>query len=137
MIKVTELRPGDTILGWMRIGYALKKGRTATGVIYRFVPSKAEQFDQDDLQQFTGIVVSNDTVNYILRVEAARMNRYTMAAESPLPAEIHYSSIQRLRRLSKTANFARQQNPLRPTAVAIGTGYYPYRTAEEVQLRWK
>lgn len=137
MTTVLELRPGDNILGWMRIGYALKKGRTATGVIYRFVPAKAERFDQDDLQQFTGLVVANDTTQHILRVEVSRMNRYLMPVSESLPAEIHYGALHRLRKVSQVANAPRPQNPRRPTAVAKGTGYYPYRTVEEVSLRWK
>lgn len=135
-VKVTELRPGDPIFGWMKIGFALRKERTATGVIYRSVPPRRDRFNQDDLQQFTGIVVSNDTVNHILRVECSRMTPMMRAVEASLQAEIHYLAFKRLRLISKHAFAPRAQNPLRPTQQALGTGFYAYRTQEEVQLTW-
>lgn len=137
MISVLELRPGDSVLGWMRIGFALRKGRTATGVIYRYVPSKPERFSQDDLQQFTGHIMSNDTERQLLRIAVSRMNRFTMPVEASLPAEIHYGALLRLRKLSSFAHSPKPQNPLRPTAMLYRTGNHPYRTAEEVSLRWR
>ncbi len=134
--KITELLPGDPIFGWMKLGYALRKERTATGVIYRSVPPRRDRFDKDDLQQFTGMVVRNDTVNHVLHVECARMTKMTRAVEPPLPAEIHYLAFKRIRLISKHAFPPRPQNPLWPTQVAMGTGFYAYRTQEEVQLTW-
>lgn len=135
-LKITELRPGDPILAWMKLGFALRKERTATGIIYRAAPRKAEQFDQDDLQQFTGLVTANDTVNHILRVECSRMTSMTRATEPPLSAEIHYLAFKRIRKVSKHAFPPRAENPLRPTRRALGTGFYAYRTQEEVLLIW-
>lgn len=136
MRKVKELRPGDPILGWLKLGFALVKERTATGVLYRTVPSRPDRFDKDDLQQFTGMVIGNDTENCILRVEVSRMTRYTRAVEPPLSAEIHYLAFKRIRLVSKHAFPPKPQNPLRPTQHAFGTGSYAYRTQEEVLLRW-
>lgn len=136
MVKVTELQPGDPILGWMKIGFALRKERTATGIIFRSVPSRPDRFDKDDLQQFTGLVVHNDVEQKILHVECSRMTAMTRAVEPPLPAEIHYWAFKRIRLISKRAFTPKSQNPLRPTQHALGTGSYAYRTQEEVLLVW-
>jgi hypothetical protein len=134
--KITELRPGDPILAWMKMGFALRKERTATGIIYRSAPTKAERFDKDDLQQFTGLVTANDTVNHILRVECSRMTSLTRAVEPSLSAEIHYLAFKRIRLVSKQSFSPKPENPLRPTRRALGTGFYAYRTQEEVLLIW-
>jgi len=136
MRKISELRPGDSILGWMKIGYALRKQRRADGTIFRDVPSRHDRFDKDDLQNFMGMVIANDTVNHILSVDCARMTKLERAVEPPLRADIHYLAFKRVRLVSKYAHFPRPQNPLRPTQVAMGTGFYAYRTQEEVDLTW-
>lgn len=136
-MKVTELVAGDQIIGWMRIGFALQKRRLPNGRTYRQVPSKPDRFDKDDLQQFSGLVTFNDVENHILRVEAARMNRFLEATSESLPAEIHYAAFSRLRRVSPFAYSPRPEYPLRPTRKGIGTGFHGYRTQEEVQLIWK
>ncbi len=136
MRKVTDLRPGDSIFGWMKIGFALQKARTATGVIYRQVPSRHDRFDKDDLQQFVGAVVRNDTTRHILTVDCSRMTSKGRAVEPPLLAEIHYLAFKRIRYISKFAYPPKPENPLRPTRQGIGTGFYAYRTQEEVQLIW-
>lgn len=135
-IKITDLKPGDSIFGWMKIGFALRKDRTARGSLYYSVPSVRDRFNKDDLQQFVGLVVENDTVNHILHVDCSRMTKMTRAVEPPLPAEIHYLAFKRIRLISKYAFPPRPQNPLRPTQEAMGTGFYAYRTQEEVQLTW-
>lgn len=134
--KITELQPGDSIFGWMKIGFALRKERTATGILFRSVPPRRDRFDKDDLQQFVGMVVKNDTVNHILHVDVSRMTKMTRAVESPLPAEIHYLAFKRIRLISLRPFTPKPQNPLRPTQHALGTGNYAYRTQEEVQLTW-
>ena len=134
--KITELQPGDTIFGWMKMGFALRKERTATGVLFRSVPPRRDRFDKDDLQQFTGMVVRNDTVNHILHVECSRMTAMTRAVEPSLPAEIHYLAFKRIRYVSKHAFPPKGENPLRPTRRGYGTGFYAYRTQEEVLLIW-
>lgn len=135
-VKITELRPGDSIFGWMKIGYALRKERTATGILFRSAPTKATRFSKDDLQQFVGFVLGNDTSNHILRVDCSRMTKMTRAVEPPLPAEIHYLAFHRIRLISKFAYSPKPENPLRPTRQGIGTGFYAYRTQEEVLLIW-
>ena len=134
--KITDLRAGDSIFGWLKIGFALRKERTATGVIYRSVPPRRDRFDKDDLQQFTGMVVRNDLVNHILHVDCSRMTHMMRAVGESLPAEIHYLALKRVRFVSPFAYAPRPQNPLRPTQHAMGTGNYAYRTQEEVQITW-
>jgi hypothetical protein len=134
--RISDLQPGDQIFGWMKIGFALQKQRNPDGTLFRTVPSRKDRFDKDDLQQFVGMVVSNDTVNHVLRVDVARMTKLTRAVEPPLPAEIHYLAFSRVRLISKYPLPGRPQNPLWPTQVALGTGFYAYRTQEEVLLTW-
>lgn len=137
MLRVADLKPGDEIFGWMKNGFALRKGRNvATGQSFRFVPSKPTRFEGEDLSRFTGLLTKNDVANKILVVEVQEMNRFAMAVSPPLRAEIPYLALTRLRRLSKTAYPGKPQNPKRPTQIAIGTENRPYRTIEEVLLTW-
>ena len=135
-VKITDLKPGDSIFGWMKRGYALRKQRNPDGSLYRDVPPRHDRFDKDDLQQFIGLVIANDTVNHILSVDVSRMTKMTRAVEAPLRADIHYLAFRRVRIISKFAHAPRAQNPLRPTQQAMGTGFYAYRTQEEVELTW-
>ena len=137
MLRVVDLKPGDEILGWMKNGFGLRKGRNAaTGQVFRFVPGKPTRFEGDDLSRFTGLLAKNDVANKILIVEVQEMNRYTMAVSPAVRAEIPYLALIRLRRLSKTAFPGKPQNPKRPTQMAIGSSNRPYRTIEEVLLTW-
>jgi len=134
-MKVVELKPGDNVMGWMRLGYALRKAYIgATKQMYRYVPNKPTRFAKDDIQRFTGLVVRNDTVNKVLSLEFQEMNRLGTAVSQSIQADIPYFSLTRLRFLSKEATLGRPQNPLRPTAVASNTEFYPYRTLIEVEL---
>jgi hypothetical protein len=137
MVRVTELKPGDEILGFMKNGFALRKARNAaTGLAYRYVPSRPERYDFDDLSRFTGLVTRNDVAGQLLVVEVQEMNRYAMAVSPAITAEIPYLALSRLRRLSKINFPGKPQNPARPTQIAIGSHNRNYRTAEEILLRW-
>lgn len=134
--KIGELKAGDSIYGWMKIGFALRKERRVDGQLFRSVPSKPDRFDKDDLQQFVGMVISNDTVNHILQVDCSRMSSKGNPSEAPIPAEVHYLAFKRIRLISKQAFPPKPENPLRPTRQAIGTGFFAYRTQEEIALLW-
>ena len=136
MRRISDLKPGDSIFGWMKLGFALRKQRRVDGSLYRDVPTRHDRFDKDDLQQFIGMVIANDTVNHILTVDTSRMTKMERAVEPPLRSEIPYLFLKRVRYISKYAHFPRPQNPLRPTQIAKGTGFYAYRTQEEVDLTW-
>lgn len=137
MLKVTDLRPGDELLGWMKLGFALRKDRNAaTGMPFRYVPSTPARYSLDDLSKFTGLLIHNDVTQGILSVEVQEMNRYAMAVSSPLPVDIPYLALSRLRRLSEVNFPGKPQNPYRPTQIAIGSHNRNYRTTEEVSLRW-
>lgn len=136
MLTITDLKPGDSILAWLKIGFALQKSRRVDGTLFYSLPSRADRFDKSDLQQFVGNVVHNDTVNHILMVNASRMTSKTQAVEPPLLAEIHYLAFKRVRLISPHAFAPKAENPLRPTRKGIGTGFYPYRTQTEVMLVW-
>lgn len=136
-LLVTELKPSDELLGWMRIGFALRKGRNvATGLPFRYVPGRPERYDFDDLSRFTGLLTHNDVVNQVLVVEVQEMNRYAMAVSESVRVEIPYAALKRLRRLSKINYPGKPQNPARPTQIAIGSHNRNYRTTEEVLLKW-
>lgn len=136
-LRVIDIVPGDEVLGWMRIGFALRKGRNAaTKADFMYVPSKASVATPTDLNRYTGWVVSNDIANKILMVEVQQMNRYTMAVSAPIRADIPYMAMYRLRRLSKMHYMGAPQNPQRPTQRAIGSQNRPYRIIEDVLLTW-
>lgn len=137
MLRADQLLPGDEILGWMKIGFALRVGRNAhTKEIYRFVPGRPERFERDDLNRFTGLLTANDTVNRILTVEVQAVNRFAQACSPAMRAQIPYMALSRLRRLSKVNYPGKPQNPRRPTQIAIGSENRAYRTIEEVLLKW-
>lgn len=137
MVRIIDIKPGDELLGWMKLGYGLRKERNvATGQLYRIVEPKAVRFSYDDLSRWTGWVVSNDVANRVLYVETQAMNRYTMASGDKIFSQVPYLAIKQLRRLSKMTFPGKPQNPLRPTQVAIGSQNRPYRTIEEVLLTW-
>ena len=136
MKRISELKQGDPIMGWMKLGFALRKQRRVDGTLFRDVPSQHDRFDKDDLQQFVGMVLANDTVNHILTVDVARATPMKRAVEPPLPADIHYLAFKRIRLVSKFAHTPRVQNPMWPTQQAIGTAFQAYRTQEEVDLTW-
>lgn len=136
-LRVIDIVPGDEVLGWMRIGFALRRGRNAaTGAVYMYVPSKAQRATATDMNRYTGWVVANNVANKILVVEVQQMNRYTMAVSAPVRADIPYMAMYKLRRLSKTVFPGKPENPERPTQRAIGSQNRPYRTIEDVLLTW-
>ena len=137
MVKIVDLTPGDEVLGFMKNGFALRKAlNSVTGLLYRFAPSRPDTYDQDDLAKFTGLVTANDPVNQIITIEVQEVNRFTMSSSPSIRADIPYKALARLRRLSKVNYPGKPQNPLRPTQVARGSENRPYRTVEEVLLRW-
>jgi len=134
-MKVVELKAGDTVMGWMRIGFALRKefvGNPRT--LLRVTPGRPTRFSQDDLPRFIALVISNDTVNKSLHLEVQEMNRLGTAVSKPIPAVVPYARLTRLRYLSKEAFVGKPQNPLRPTAISFNTQFYPYKTSIEVEL---
>lgn len=135
-LRVIDIVPGDEILGWMRIGFALKRGRAVNGSVYMYVPTKAQRAAPTDMNRYTGWVVANNVAAKVLVVEVQQMNRYTMAVSTPVRAEIPYMTMYRLRRLSKVVFPGKPENPERPTHRAIGSQNRPYRTIEDVLLTW-
>jgi hypothetical protein len=136
MIYVTDLLPGDEIQGWMKLGFALKKQRRVDGTLFYAVPDRASNVEKDDLTRFVGWIVSNNTTTHVLVVEVVHLNSRGRVYGDPIQTTLHYSVLKRVRKISRISYPARAQNPLRPTHVAIGTGYSAYRTVEEVMLKW-
>lgn len=134
MRRITDLQPGESILGWLRIGFALRKERTVKGVIYRSVPSKATPFRKDDIQQFIGQVVQN--TGEVLTVNCAPRSHYSVQSGQALLAEIHYLALGRINTISKEAHEPKPEYPLRPTRQGFGTQFYAYRTREPILLVW-
>jgi hypothetical protein len=134
-MKVVELKAGDTVMGWLRTGYALRKEYVgATKSVVRSTPQRPTRFSKDDLQRFIGIVVGNDASGKLLHLEVQEMNRLGTAVSKPIPAVVPYVHFTRLRLLSKETFEGQPQNPLRPTAISFNTGFYPYKTSIEVEL---
>lgn len=138
-MKVTELQPGDEIICYMRTGLALEVAITGKGAPYRYVPKKPQPASISALTRFTGIVINNNLVDNVLRVQTAQLNSQKIYsnAEPVLVADIHYSAFKKVQILSKV-NFE-PENPYvgRPTKYeGLGTKRKPYRTLEEVKLDW-
>lgn len=133
-MRITELTPGNEVHGWLTIGRALKRGRHFDGSAFRYVPLKNVIAGPDDLQKFTGTVVENDKSLLILTLNVARLGRFgDMADAESLKVDIAYPMFQRLRILSPINYNPPLKDLKHPTSLIQ---YVPYRTIEEVTLRW-
>lgn len=135
-ITIRDLKAGDQILGFMRLGLALEKGRRADGEsIFRFVPSRPQKASSWALTRWHGFVNSNDTEIGILKVTVTAVNSlgFTTGRES-LPAEISYTALSRVRIYSEISFEPKPEKVSRPTSKALGTGFKPYKTLTEVIL---
>ncbi len=135
VIRITDLKAGDEILGFMRLGLALERARRADGeAIYRFVPSRPQKAGPSALTRWHGLVSSNDTTNKILKVTVTPVNSLMFAGREHLPAEISYTALSRVRIFSKISFAPRPEKITRPTSKALGTAFKPFRTLTEVLL---
>ena len=135
-IYISDLKPADEIQAWVKLGFALKKGRNPDGSLFRFVPNKPMRADPDDLTRFTGWVVSNDPDSRTLLLHVQKNDSHgTPVSRESLQAAVSYSIFQRVRKFSDVAFEPREQSLTRPTGKAIGTAFKAYRIVEEVVLR--
>ena len=130
-MRITDLQKGNQIAGWMALGRALKKGRNFDGSAFRYVPLKVTTISKDDLQTFIGQVVENNTHLLTLTVNVSRMGSYIDLHDTEtLQAEIAYPLLQRIRIFSDVNH---EPKPKSPTSLVT---HIPYRTIEEVLLKW-
>jgi len=135
-VLLSEIEPGKELICYMRLGLALRKGRTAKGKVYMYVPSKPERTRANGLTRFRAWVITNDATDKIITMNITRMNSYRGPYNREMfHVQMHYSALQRVRLLSDTAFEAREQNPQRPTSQAIGTAFRAYRTITEVLIQ--
>ncbi len=135
-ISITELVPGDEVWGWMRLGFALKQGRTVHGLIYRYVPDKATRAESGDLTRFVGLVMINNTTTSVITLSVSQLGSRGIATnrEQPKAVDIHYSNLQRMRKLGPTVASQYTDNLTFP-ANFEDAKFKPYRTLIEVRLR--
>lgn len=135
-ITVRDLKAGDQVLGFMRLGLALEKGRRADGEsIFRFVPSRPQKASSSAFTRWHGFVNSNDTKLGILKVTVTAVNSLGFATgKESLPAEISYTALSRLRIYSKIAFEPKPEKSSRPTSKGFGTAFKPFKTLTEVIL---
>ena len=132
---IKDLIAGDQVLGFMRLGLALEKGRSADGEsIFRFVPKRPQKASSSALTRWYGFVNSNDTDIGILKVTVTAVNSLGFAGRESLPAEISYTALSRLRIYSKISFEPRPEKVGRPTSQALGTAFKPFKTLTEVIL---
>ena len=135
VVRIADLKAGDEIVGFMRLGLALEKARRADGEsIYRYVPSRPQKAGPSALTRWHGLVSSNDTTNKILKVTVTALNSVMFTGREHLPAEVSYSSLGRVRVYSTIAFEPKEEKVTRPTSKALGTAFKPYRTLTEVLL---
>lgn len=133
--RIKDLKAGDEVLGFMRLGLALEKRRSADGeTIFRIVPKRPQKASSSALTRWYGLVSSNDTVTGILKVTVTAVNSQGFAGRESLPAEVSYTALSRLRIYSKIAFEPRPEKVGRPTSKALGTAFKPFKTLTEVIL---
>lgn len=140
MPHISEIKPGQTLQCWMRSGAPLLLTRDVKGRLsYVVSPKPVTGSSEDQVNQFWGRVVSNDTLNQVILVNATPYRNYfTTPIGASLQARIHYSTFKRVRLLSDTVFPGRATTPAdRPTKVTPlgGTEFRPYRTTVEVEIR--
>lgn len=140
MTHISELEPGDELICFMRLGLALeRKRRPRDGYEYRQVPSGTQKARSDALTRFTGTVIANDSTNEVITLSTTRVDShmigYNRRREPPLRADIHYSALGRVRRVSEIAFEGDDKFISRPTSTqGFGTQTKAYRTLEEIDL---
>lgn len=141
MRTVEDLEVGDELILYMRLGLALETGRRPDGTAYRYVPGKPQRARSGALTRCMATVRENDTDAKILTVNTVGINswRRPMSSSPNLPAEIHYSSLQKVLLISPEAFEPRDEDrsgglEARPTTSGIGTNFKPYHTLENILI---
>lgn len=130
MTTIWDLKPGDELICWPRIGLNPQLVRARDGA-YVTTPSKPTRFKTTSYDRFRAYVVSNDSANNLitLRVSKASTNYLSPSGESYL-GRFHYSSFARVRLVSPYSH--------EPTPPQNKTPFearrYPYRTVVDVKL---
>ncbi len=135
MIKVTDLKSGDEVLGWMRLGFAITKTLRGDATVQWEVPLKAQSVSRDDIDRFIGLVSSNDTNSGVLNLSIHRMNEYKRLVPGgpQVVVALPYWSLKRLRLISKVAKDPKSDNPTFP-ANFVDARFRAFKTTVEVKL---
>ncbi len=132
MIRVTDLKPGDEIQGWMRLGYALFKTRKIDGGFRMCTPTRAQTAKSGDLSTFLGLVTANDVLNKQVTLEVQEKNQNSRPVGDSFTVIVPYRYLRRLTLFSKINYFPKPNT--KPGYQPFG--WAPYRTQEEVLLVW-
>jgi hypothetical protein len=130
-IRIEDLRPGASIRGALKNGYALKKHRNPDGTLFYAAPSKGTTFSPTDLQFFIGMVIANDPLNKILRMAVGEVTPQGRPVGGTLVAEIHYLALKHLLVIDLFSTAPRVKNPMNLT---LNYKYSSYRKSRKVLL---
>jgi len=141
MTRITDIVPGDEVVGHMRMGRALEIRRHKDGSAYREVPTTIRIAPPLALTKFRGVVLQNDTVARVLTISTVAVGSRLQPEQHGvgLTTDIHYSMFHRLLVFSphsypprdKTHHSGRTTLPVNQT---INSEYLPYRTVVSVVI---
>jgi len=138
LVDITEIKTGDEVLGWLRLGLALVPTRTKDGSLLYTVPSKPRRAIAGTLTAFIGLISANDTSAKVLTLHVMPMNSDLRPLGNAYTSElvsIHYTALSRMRLMSKIAFAPREETGQPGKKDPIGaTAFKPYKTLTEVKL---
>jgi len=138
LVDISEIKTGDEVLGWLKLGLALVPTRMKDGSLLYTVPSKPRRAIAGTLTAFTGLVSSNDTSAKVLTLHVMPMNSDLRPLGNAYTSElvsIHYTALSRMRLLSKIAFVPREETGQPGKKDPLGaTAFKPYKTLTEVKL---
>ena len=133
-VRITDLKPGDEVYAYMRLGRALEQGQRGDTSVYGRIPSRNQKARSEDLTRWQGTVLVNNTEEQVLTCQVTRTDSM-MRAMNREPkrwvADIHYTAFQRLRLISQI-NFRPIKKNLTFPANFSDARFKPYRTFTEV-----
>lgn len=133
-IRITDLKRGDEVYAYMRLGRALEQGQRGDTSVYGRIPSRNQKARPEDLTRWQGTVLVNNTDEQVLTCQVTRTDSM-MRAMNREPrqwvADIHYSAFSRLLFISPI-NFEPIKENLTFPANFPDAAFKPYRTFTRV-----
>lgn len=138
-MHITQLRAGDQVLGFMRLGLALTLTTKGDGTPYWQVPRSPRRARSQDITKFIGVVLQNNIDQQVLTVQCSAANSMQAPTGASYIADISYTALFRLRYISQISI-----EPTQPVIATVGGKGWsrpgsnkrrsPYRTYTEVKL---
>lgn len=141
MKTMKDLKAGDELICYMRLGLALSLGRKPDGSVYRYVPTRTQRARPEDLTRFMGTVRTNHTDVGVISMSSVGISaqRRPMAHSPTAQVEVQWGSFSRVLLISPYAFEPREENrsgglEARPTTAGIGTNFKAYHTLENIVI---